>query len=140
MSFREKSAWAMGAVVLLTGLFWLRHALFIPADAPAIGQIGPLIPYVIAVVVLSIAVQVLLAIASPRDAGKQADERERVAIDRAGNWSGVVLGVAAVSGVLHYFWYGSGNVLFLWVVGGLILAQFVEYALQIVLFRRALDR
>jgi hypothetical protein len=136
MSFREKSAWAMGAVMVLTGVFWLRFALGIPADAPAIAQVGPLIPYVIAVIVLSVAVQVVLALAWPRDSDKPADERERIAIDRAGNWSGVVLGVALLHGALQYLWYGQGNLLFLWIVGGLILSQVAEYAFQIVLFRR----
>lgn len=136
MSFREKSAWAMGAVILVTGLFWLRIALSLPRDAPALAHVGPLVPYVIAVIVLSIAVQVALAIASPKDAERPADERERIAIDRAGHWSGVVLGVAVITGVLHYFWYGQGNLLLLWVVGGLILSQLAEYAFQILLFRK----
>jgi hypothetical protein len=136
MSFREKSAWAMGAVIPVTGLFWLRIALSLPRDAPALAHIGPLIPYVMAVIVLSIVVQVVLAIASPRDAERPADERERIAVDRAGHWSGVVLGVAAVAGLLHYFWYGQGNLLLLWVVGGLILSQLAEYAFQILLFRK----
>lgn len=136
MSFREKSAWAMGAVMVVTGLFWLRFALGIPADAPAIAQVGPLIPYVVAVVVLSIVVQVALAILAPRDAEKPADERELLAIHRAGNWSGMVLGVSVIHGALQYLWYGNGNWLFLWVMGGLILAQIAEYAFQIVLFRQ----
>jgi hypothetical protein len=137
MSFREKSAWAMGAVILVTGLFWLRIALSLPGDVPALAHVGPLIPYVIAVILLSIAVQVALAIASPKGAERHADERERIAIDRAGLWSGVVLGAAVIAGVLHYFWTGQGNLLLLWVVGGLILSQLAEYAFQIVLFRRA---
>ena len=136
MSFREKSAWAMGAVILVTGLFWANLALSIPADAPSVAQVGPLIPYVLAVIVLSIIVQVLLAAFSPRDAEMVADERERIVIDRAGHWSGTVLGVAVITGVIHHFWYGHGNALFLWVVGGLILAQLAEYAFQIYLFRK----
>ncbi len=136
MSFREKSAWAMGAVMVVTGRVWLRFALGIPADAPAIAQVGPLLPYVVAVVVLSIVVQVALAILAPRDAEKPADERELLAIHRAGNWSGMVLGVSVIHGALQYLWYGNGNWLFLWVMGGLILAQIAEYLFQIVLFRR----
>ena len=137
MSFRERSAWVMGAVMVATGLFWLRYALGIPADAPAIAQAGPLVPYVIAVVVLSIAAQIVLAVTSPKDAEQPADERERAAIDRAGHWSGVVLGVAVIHGALQYLWYGHGNHLFMWIVGGLIVAQIADYAFQIFLFRRA---
>lgn len=136
MSFREKSAWAMGVVILLTGLLLAATVLHIPANAPAQALVLPLVPYVIAVVIGSIVVQAALAIVSPGDAKKPADERERVAIDRAGHWSGVVLGVGVVSGLLNFLWYGEGQVLFLWCLGALILAQLAEYVFQIVLFRR----
>ena len=136
MSFREKSAWAMGAVMLLTGLFYLSIAANMPADAPPIAQVGPLIPYVIAVVVLSIAVQVVLAIRSPKEADAPADEREKIALDKAGHWSGFVLAVVAIHGALQYLWTGQGNLLFQWIIGALILSQIAEYAFQIWLFRR----
>lgn len=136
MSFREKSAWAMGAVMVLTGLVYLRLVLLIPADAPAIAHLGPLIPYVIAVIIASIAVQAALAALAPKEAARPADERERIAIDRAGHWSGFVLGVAVVGGALNFLFFGNGNWLFLWVIGGMIVAQIAEYAFQIWLFRR----
>jgi hypothetical protein len=88
MSFREKSAWVMGAIMLATGVFYVQ----LVAGAPQAPVIGPLLPYVLAVVVFSIVAQVGLAIASPKEANAPADERERSAIDRAGNWSGMVLG------------------------------------------------
>jgi len=136
MSFREKSAWAMGVVMLVTGLIYLRMVLFIPADAPAIAQIGPLVPYVVAVIVASICVQAALAVLSPGEAQQPADERERVAIHRAGSWSGRVLAFAVLAGAINYLVHGNGNWLFLWVMGGLIVAQIAEYAFQIWLFRK----
>lgn len=136
MSFREKSAWAMAAVMVLTGAFYLSIFSAIPAETPAIGQGLALLPYVLAVIVLSIVAQVILAITSPKEANQPADERERVALDRAGNWSGMVLGVAAVCGVMQYFAAGQGHVLLQWIMGGLILSQIAEYLFQIVLFRR----
>ncbi|AKH44065.1 hypothetical protein FHS61_001383 [Altererythrobacter atlanticus] len=136
MSFREKSAWAMGLLMLVTGAWYFSIAARLPADAPAVAQIGPMIPYVLAVVIGSIVVQIVLAAMSPREAGREADERERVALDRAGNWSGYVLAVGAVAGALHYVVLGNGNVMFLWVIGALIAAQVAEYGLQIWFFRR----
>ena len=136
MTFREKSAWAMGALTLVTGVWWLRHTLALPTDAPALAYLGPLVPYVLAVVVGSIAIQSALAVWMPREADSPADERERPLIDRAGNWSGVVLGVAMVTGAIQYLTTGQGGVLFQWVIGGLILSQLAEYAFQIALFRR----
>ena len=53
MSFREKSAWVMGAIMLATGVFYAQ----LVAGAPQAPVIGPLIPYVLAVVVFSIVVQ-----------------------------------------------------------------------------------
>ncbi len=98
MSFREKSAWVMGAIMLATGVFYAQ----LVAGAPQAPVIGPLIPYVLAVVVFSIVAQVGLAIASPKEANAPADERERSAIDRAGNWSGMVLGFGVVSAIIMY--------------------------------------
>jgi hypothetical protein len=136
MSFREKSAWAMGAVMLLTGAFYLFIVANMPPGVPAIAQIGPLIPYTIAVVVLSIIVQIVLAVKSPKEAEASADEREKIVIDRAGHWSGFVLALVAIHGALQYLWYGEGNILFQWVIGALIVSQIAEYGFQIYLFRK----
>jgi uncharacterized membrane protein (DUF485 family) len=133
MSFREKSAWVMGAIMLATGLWYAS----LVAHAPQAPVIGPLIPYVLAVVVLSVVAQTVLAIASPKEANAPADEREKIAIDRAGHWSGVVLGVLAISACLTYVALPSGGMLFHHVIGALIVAQLAEYVFQIVLFRRA---
>ena len=69
MSFREKSAWVMGAIMIATGLWYAQ----LVAAAPQAPVIGPLIPYVLAVVFLSIVAQVALAIASPKEADAPAD-------------------------------------------------------------------
>jgi hypothetical protein len=135
MSFREKSAWAMGAVMVITGLFYISIVRQIPSDAPAVAQAAPLIPYVIGVIVLSIITQVALAIGSPKDAETPADERERPLLDKAGHWSGIVLGVAVIHGALQYLWTGQGSTMFHWIVGGLIIAQIAEYGLQVLFLR-----
>ncbi|MEW4448321.1 hypothetical protein [Qipengyuania sp. JC766] len=134
MSFREKSAWVMEFVVLATGLFYADLIIGAP-DAPFI---GPLIPYVLAVIVLSIVVQTVLGIASPREANAPADERERMAIDRAGHWSGTVLGLGVITAVGFYAAGADGTLLAHMVVGALILSALAEYALQIVFFRTAI--
>ncbi|MEO6042108.1 MAG: hypothetical protein ABIP41_09415 [Croceibacterium sp.] len=136
MSFREKSAWAMGAVMVFTGLLYLRLLWAVPADASPQSQLGPLIPYLFAVVVASIAVQVVLAIVSRGDPRRPADERERAAIHKAGHWAGFVLAAAAIKGAMLYLWQGEGAVLFQWLIGSLIFSQFAAYALQVYFFRR----
>lgn len=136
MSFREKSAWGMGALMLVAGLWYASIAAQIPLEAPALAQLGAVLPYVFVVVIGSIAIQVALAILAPRDAHRPADERERAAIDRAGHWSGVVLGFGVVTGAIVYLAHGQANLLFHFVIGSLIASQLAEYGLQIVLFRR----
>jgi hypothetical protein len=126
----------MGAVIALTGLFYLRLVLALPAAAPPLAQLGLLVPYVVATICLSIVVQIALAVFSRRDANRPADERERLAIHKAGHWAGIVLAVIVVSAALAYPWQTSGGRLFQAVIGGLILSQLAEYGLQIVFFRR----
>lgn len=136
MTFREKSAWAMGALMLAGGALWLYWSLALAAGAPALAQLGPLVAFVLVVSVGSIAIQIALTVTMHREVTRPADERERPLIDKAGHWSGVLLTVIVVCGAFHYLWGGQGNVLFRWVTGGLILSQLAEYAFQILLFRR----
>ncbi|WP_375291857.1 hypothetical protein [Qipengyuania sp.] len=132
MSFREKSAWVMAMVMIVTGL-WYASLVQSAPDAPVI---GPLLPYVLAVIAISIAVQVVLAILSPREASAPLDERERLVAARAGQVAGVVLAVSVVLAGGVYVAFPHGNMLFHHLLGGLILAQIVNYAMQIALLRR----
>ena len=138
MSFREKSAWAMAVLMVLAGLYYLN--LFVGAsrrlDAPA-PPAGIFIAYVVVVVVGSVAAQAVLAATAPKDAQAPADERERPLLQRAGNWSGIVLALGAISALLHYLQHGNGDLLFHSVLASLILSQIAEYAFQIALLRRS---
>lgn len=133
MSFKEKSAWVMGAIMLATGVFYAQLVAGAPPQAPVI---GPLIPYVLAVIVFSIVAQVGLAIASPKEASAPTDEREKIVLDRAGHWSGIVLGFGVVSAVIMYIGGWTPTLLVHAIVGAMIVSQLAEYVFQIVLFRR----
>lgn len=139
MSFREKLAWAMSAVLILTGGF---YALQVIQQAQALGttpppSIGLLIAYVVLVVIGSIIGATGVALSNTEEANAPADERERIIADRAGNWSGWILGFAAISGVLHYWMYEDGRLMFHLVVGGLMVSQIAEYVFEIILHRRS---
>lgn len=138
MSFREKSAWAMGALMTLAGLYYLNLVVGASGQlgAPA-PPVGIFTAYVVLVVVGSVAAQAALGALAPKDANAPPDERERPAIQRAGNWSGIVLGFGAAASLLHYLQHGDGNLLFHSVLGSLIVSQIAEYAFQIALFRRS---
>lgn len=138
MSFREKTAWVMGALMMAAAGF---YAYEVWGAAQAFkGWPPPLIKltivYIVIVVLGSIISMTTLAVSAPKEANAPADERERVILDRAGNWSGYVLAWGAVAGVIHYFVSENGNLLFHTVVGALMASQILEYVFQIVLMRR----
>ena len=138
MSFREQSAWVMAVLMALAGLYYLNLVVGASRQfgAPA-PPVGIFIVYVVLVVIVSVAAQVGLALSAPKEANAPADERERPVLQRAGNWSGIVLGIGAVTSLLYYLQHGNGNLLFHMVMGSLIVSQIAEYAFQIALFRRS---
>ena len=139
MGYREKSAWVMGLVMAVAGLYYLKLVI------DASGQIGAtapptgiLIAYVVLVVVASIIAQATLAtFSSAKEADAPADERERPALDRAGNWSGYVLAAGAITSLGYFLVHDDGLMLFHMIMGSLIVSQIAEYAFQILLLRRS---
>lgn len=137
MSFREKSAWVMGVLMVGAGTYYLNFAL---AASREMGWAAPpvaiFIPFTLLVVIASVVAQTTMSILTPSDANAPADERERPLLDRAGHWSGLVLGVGAVTSLLQFFTHQDGNLLFHMIMGSLIVSQISEYAFQITLLRR----
>ncbi|MEX0342310.1 MAG: hypothetical protein AB3N06_06975 [Erythrobacter sp.] len=132
MSFREKSAWVMAAVLLAVGAFYVKLVAVdgVPPQAAAI-------PFVLFSVVLSVVAQIVLAIASPKEAASPADERERLVIDKAGHFSSYVLAVGVLTGLGHFMLSADGGRMFHIVLTCLILSQLAEYGAQIFLLRRS---
>jgi hypothetical protein len=137
LSFREKSGWVMGALMLGAGLFYLRLALDVSSEVGEAQPLAAFIPFTLFVVVVSVVAQVAMAILAPKEANAPADERERPLLDRAGHWSGFVLAAGAVTSLLYFLYHQDGVLLFHMVMASLILSQIAEYALQITLLRRA---
>lgn len=69
MSFREKSAWAMAALLACAGVFYLM--LSMPLADPSL-PIAAFAPFLILIVLGSIVLQVGLAISSPKEASARA--------------------------------------------------------------------
>lgn len=138
MSYREKSAW--GFLVLLTlaaGFYaWEVGGAWIAAgDIPK--PSFKLAAVYIGIVVIGIIIsQSSIAAVSGNEADLPADEREISAIQKAGNWSGILLAFGVVSGVIHFYEYDDGRLMFHIVVASLMLSQILEYAFQIWFFRR----
>jgi hypothetical protein len=135
MSFREISAWVMGALMCATGAHYLTTYV---AEAQAHAGAPPpgvFIPYAAFVVTASIVVQIVLASVAPKDADRPPDERERPLLWRAGHWAGLLQGGLCVAAVLYVGHSGDTAILFHLIVGGLIISQIVEYGLQIAFLR-----
>jgi hypothetical protein len=127
MSFREKSGWAMGA--LLCGL---GGGYFLALGTAAWQTGGPvptglLLRLVIWSIIGSVVVQAVLAGTDARAAAAPADERERLASLRASHWSGVVLGLGAVLALMLFPVHADGVLLFHGLMASLMTAQAAEH-------------
>ncbi|TRW18202.1 hypothetical protein [Glacieibacterium frigidum] len=138
MSFREKSAWLMGALMLGAGAYYLTMAFAVWGETgSAAPPLALFIPFTLLVVIASVAGQTTLALLTPREANAPADEREKPLLDRAGHWSGLMLAAGTVTSLLYFFDHQNGVLLFHTIMGSLIVSQLADYALQIALIRRA---
>ena len=138
MSFREKTAWAMGAILIIFGVHYFQRVI---GTSLHLGEVAApnmkyIIFYVVAIIIASIIANILVASASPDEAEEPADEREKTIQDRAGHWSGYVLAVGAVAALFHYSFRPDGNLMFHIVFASLLLSQIAEYGFQIFFFRR----
>jgi hypothetical protein len=138
MTFNEKSAWSMILILFLVG------AIYVRSIAEAFFQMGEILPpgrmaiiAVVAIIALSILFHIIVAISNPSDANEALDERDKIAMQFAGYWSGIALGVCVVGSLLAYLLLRSGDLLFHFVFLSLVLASLFEYGLLIFAYRRA---
>ena len=138
ISFREKTAWAMAAILIAGGLFYFDKVVHlsraIEETAPPI--IGFVIAYVILIVIASVILMSVLAVSAGKEANAPADEREKIITAKAGNWAGYVLALPALGALWHYSVNMDGNMLFHLIFLSLMLSQISEYVFQIFLYRR----
>lgn len=133
MPFREKSAWVMAAIVLISAVLYATLIGSLPRSVPPLSII---IAYVVVLALVSVFGQVAIALFAPRDAGAAADERDRRIADRAGHLSGNVLAVGVVLALGMYVLGHPGSHMFHAVLFSLMAAQLAEYGLQIWYYRR----
>ncbi len=136
MSFREKSAWGMALLLTAAGLFYLAIVCAASARIGATAPAPVAIVFIGLVIIGSIAVQLVLALSSLREASAPADERERLVVRRAGYWSGQLLAAGIFTALCYFLVFRDGDMLFHLVFGSLIVAQIAEYGFQILFLRR----
>jgi len=138
MAFREKTAWIMFMALLLGGAFYWGVVI---TGTQALGaSMPPLIPviavYVGILVGISIIGHIGAALTSLKTANDPMDEREAQILARSTTSSDYIMGIGVLVSLGFYLLSFDGNKLFHLVFGTLMAAQCVQYAVQIILFRR----
>jgi uncharacterized membrane protein (DUF485 family) len=138
MPFHEKSAWTMAVTLTIGGILYFVAVASMSAE---LGHLAPpILPTVIVytgiIIVLAIIGHIVIAGLSPREANAPSDERDKKVVDRAGHWSGYVLGVGAIAALGLYLFTYDGNLMFYIVFGSLMASQIAAYLCQIALYRR----
>lgn len=138
MSFHEKSAWLMAAALAMVGAGYAAAVIGISNELQRLAPpfVGLIIVFTIALAALAAVSHIVIAILAPKDASAPADERDRAVSLRASAWSSYVFATGVALALGSYLLSTNGDVLFYGVFAAWVLAQFSEYAFQIVLYRR----
>jgi hypothetical protein len=136
MSFREKSAWiTFAALALVYGVYFLLLWSNWDERLAQPMSIGLLIAATVALVTITVASHVLVAILEPKNANARADEREIVIELRSERIASYVLstGVVCLIGALLLGWNGAlvANLL----LACLVVSELVKAAAQIAFHR-----
>lgn len=139
MSFEEKSVWVslLATLLVFTGYFSRSFEGLAAGTLDKSAVVVMFVAAVIALIVLEIALHIVIAIFSSKDAAGRKDERDRLFAMKAGNISGHVLGfgvlVIAVQALIHdYDALWSANLLLF----AVFVSQIASYALQLFYYRR----
>lgn len=140
MSFKEKSAWLMSCALLVATVFYFARVI---SASQGVDQLPPphipsLFAYTLLLAVIAIVGHIFIASFSAKDANAKVDEREQKIFERAGYWSSQLLGGGVIVSLLLYLFFNNGDLLFYTVLGSLILAQLINYAVQIYSYRTGL--
>jgi hypothetical protein len=137
MPFREKSAWiSLIAYGVVFGGYFVTVARVWDERWAQGESLGLMAGAVVALIILAIALNVVLALFNPREASARADEREVMIELKAERLSSFTLsaGVVCLIGTLLLGWnpFLVANLL----LGAMVIAEVVKAIAQIVYFRR----
>ncbi len=139
LSFKEKSTWISLIIMLVVWGYYFNEIRLTLGDG-VVERIETIVMFVVALVilvVLNIAGHIIIAVGSPREANEPEDERDRLILQRAGNISGSVLGVAVIiiAGAGMFQKYSSVLMAHMLLLA-LIISQITEDALRLYYYRR----
>jgi len=138
MSFQEKSAWIMGAVLAVVyGWYFVSIAGEITGDVAEISYQGMMLAAVVAVVVLAAAAHAVVAIAGPKDADHSDDRDKEITrygenIGRFALVTGALVALALAMVEADHFWIANA------ILAGLVLAELTSVGTRIILYRRGM--
>ena len=137
MAFQEKSAWVMSIALLIGGAGYFASVAWLSAQ---LGELAPpvlpfVVVYTVFLVLVAIAGHAVVAMFAPREASAPQDERDQRIVERAGHWSGYVLGAGIVTFLGLYLFSFDGRVMFYGIFACLMLSQLTEYILRITFYR-----
>lgn len=137
VSYKELSAWIMSGALLLSGGL---YAYILKTIWNQTGEwVVPLVPFVamtVVLVVLSIFGHLIGAILMRSRANEASDERDKAIRQRAGYFSGYILGASVLIVLLATMLNPNGFFIFHAIFACVLLSQIAEYVLQIVFFRQ----
>jgi hypothetical protein len=139
MPFREKSAWI--SLVTTLGVYAYYFAKVVAAHARGANGaelLGLLIGCIVILTVLQIALHVLAALWSPRDAMTRQDEREKLIALKATNIAFYIVVSGAVMAGAGLMFGGEPFAMANLILLALGLGEVTKYASQIVYFRRGI--
>ena len=138
MGFREKMAWAMVVVLIVTGVTYFSTVFQASA---ALGAVAPpdlplMFGYAVFLVVLTIVAAVIISVSRPSEAGEGPDERDKLIQYKGEAQSGRLMGALMIGALLGVGMSGDANLLFHFVFANLIIAQIAQFGFQILYYRR----
>jgi hypothetical protein len=145
LSFQEKTLWGSLLSLLLVSAWYFPttwELVQLHPEMPTASLVAVTVVAIVLLVVIQIVYHVVMAFVAPAQDGP-LDEREKLISLRAGNASGLVLGVGVFCVIGHLLAGGTlgGNVgpsLTAWLLmATVVFAELVDTVLQIVGFRRA---
>ena len=137
MSFEEKSTWAvLISFILVYGWYFLGiSGSVLDGDVSRIEYQALMVAAVAALIVVSIATHILIAIVDP-DTADQVDERDREISIRGGYIGSYIVGAAALMAMgmalmeMAHFWIANALLL------GLVIAELAANCIKLYFYRR----
>ena len=136
MSFREKSAWVTLIAIVLVFLFYFTHVPRLFDPDPGEWQLFVIGVAIAAFIVIEVLAQIVLYLRFPKDARTPKDERERLIDLRATRLAAYVYVIGTFLAILTPHHGASGFAVGVFVLFAFVIAEIVNYATRIVLYRR----